>query len=177
MKKHEQRIYLNRLAIVYGNPLKASPLQVMESFFNYAKLAEHATAFDEFCRAALKEKYCWRRGSPANALYYSGQLELLIEAAYLLYIKPPEHPVHFKKYSTSLSAMNDEYANSSHFLTHFFSQASLKKWKTWLQAFTHAAIAKGSVADEIKAVDIYVFVESVKQLLCTAALIADACNR
>jgi hypothetical protein len=176
MKKHF--VNLNRIAATHkGKPLKASPLGILQEFFNYAKPAEHITAFDEFCRAALKEKYCWHRGSPANALYYSEQLELLIEAAYLLYIKPPKHPVHFKTYTTSLSVMNKEYANPSHFLTHFFSQASLKKWKTWLQAFTHAAIAKGSAADEMKAMDIYVFVESVKQLLCAAALIADACNR
>lgn len=176
MKKHF--VNLNRIAATHKvDPLKASPLGILQEFFNYANPAEHIKAFDEFCRAALKEKYCWRRGSPANALHYSEQLELLIEAAYLLFIKLPKHSLHFKKYSTSLSAMNDEYANSSHFLTHFFSQASLKKWKTWLQAFTHAAIAKGSAADEMKAVDIYVFVESVKQLLCTAVLIADACNR
>ncbi len=175
MKHHH--VNLNRIAATHkGNPLKASPLLALQEFFNYATPAEHTKAFDEFCRAALKEKYGWRRVSPANALHYSEQLELLIEAAYLLCIKPPNHPVYFKKYTTPLSVMNDEYVNPTHFFTRFFSKASLKKWKRWLQAFTHAAIAKSSAADEMKAVDIYVFVGSIKQLLCTAALIADACN-
>lgn len=175
MKHHH--VNLNRIAATHkGNPLKASPLLALQEFFNYATPAEHAKAFDDFCRAALKEKYCWRRGSPANALYYSEQLELLIEAAYLLYSRRHKYPVHFKKCTISLLLVNEEYTNSTDILNHFFSQASLKKWKRWLQAFTHAAIAKSSVADEMKAMDIYVFVGSIKQLLCAVALIADACN-
>ncbi len=84
MKKHFTNLTRNA-APRKSNPLKASPLGILQEFFNYASPAEHAKAFDAFCRAALKEKYCWRRGSPGNALHYAGQLEMLIKAAYLLY--------------------------------------------------------------------------------------------
>lgn len=151
MKKHI--VTLNRIAATCkGNPLKVSPLQVLQEFFSYAKPAEHVKAFDAFCRAALKEKYSWQRGSPANALHYAGQLELLMEAAYLLYVKPSPHAACFKNDTGWLRVMNDAYANEDDFLSDFFKQASLQKWKRWRQGFTHAAIADSSVADEITAV-------------------------
>jgi len=168
-------VTLNRIAATYkGNPLKVSPLQVLQEFFSYAKPAEHVKAFDAFCRAALKEKYCWRRGSPANALHYAEQLELLIEVAYLLYLKPLQHSACFKNDTRWLQVMNDEYANEDDFLSGFFKQASLQKWKRWLQCFTHAAIADSPVADEITAVHIYVFIDHIKQLLHLAAMIVNA---
>jgi hypothetical protein len=168
-------VTLNRIAATCkGNPLKVSPLQVLQEFFSYAKPAEHVKAFDEFCRAALKEQYCWRRGSPANALHYAQQLELLLEVAYLLYLKPLKYRGCFKKYTTWLLVTSNGYANEDDFLSGFFKQASLQKWKRWLQCFTHAAIADSSVADEITAVHIYVFIDHIKQLLHLAAMIVNA---
>lgn len=173
MKKH--RIYLTRIAATYkGNPLKVSPLLVLQDFFNYAQPEEHVKAFDAFCKAALKEKYSWHRGSPANALHYAGQLELLIEAAYLLYVKPRQHATRFKMSATEQPVMNDDHAGKYDFLSGFFTQASLQKWKRWLHYFTHAAIADSSVADEIRAVHVYIFTDHIKQLLHLATTILNA---
>lgn len=152
MKK--QYIFLNRIAIIYkGNPLKVPPLQVIKDFFTYAQPAEHLKAFDEFCLAALSDQYSWRRGSPGNALYYSEQLELLIEAAYLLYQKPQPKDKYHELLCETLQS--------------FFNYASLAKWKKRHHAFTHAALSKSSVADELSAVIIY------KHIACLQRLMAD----
>lgn len=141
--------YLNRIAITYqGNPLKVPPLQVIKDFFTYAKPAEHLKAFDEFCLAALSDRYCWKRGSPGNALYYSEQLELLIEAAYLLYQKSP-----------SKAQRNDVLIET---LQSFFNGISLAKWKKRHHAFTHAALSKCSVGDELAATVIYSQINHLK---------------
>ena len=144
--------FLNRIAITYkGNPLKVPPLQVLKDFFSYAKPAEHAKAFDAFCLAALSDQYSWHRGSPGNALYYSERLELLIEAAYLLYQKPqPKN----KRYEVLLEMLQS-----------FFRYASLMKWKKRHYAFTHAALSNSSVADELSAKVIYEHTNYLKQLI------------
>lgn len=167
MKKHHH-INLNRTEATYkGNPLKASPIAVLEEFFNYASPAEHARAFDEFCRAALKEQYCWRRGSPGNALYYAEQLEGLIEAAYLLY--KDRHLYRTKTLPASLA--DAEYVDAIQYLKTFFKQASPAKWKKRLHIFTRAALSHQSVADDMKPVAIYTFITHLQQLLSAAAAI------
>lgn len=166
MKKHFAN--LNRLAAPHkGNPLKASPMLVLQEFFNYASPAEHAKAFDEFCRAALKEKYCWRRGSPGNALHYAGQLERLIEAAYLLYKDRRSYHTKQKQHNTAL------YVDAIPCLKAFFRQASPAKWKNWLHIFTTAALSHQSAADDMKPVAIYAFITHLQQLLRMAAAIVN----
>ena len=153
--------YLNRIAIAYNcNPLKVPPLQVIKDFFTYAQPAEHLKAFDEFCLAALHDQYRWRRGSPGNVLYYSEQLELLIEAAYLLHQKP-----HSKD---KLDKVLIETLRS------FFNYASLAKWKKRHHAFMHAALSKSSVADELSPVIIYKCTAFLKKLIIVAADIISA---
>lgn len=164
MKKHF--VTLNRTAAPHkGNPLKASPLGILQEFFNYASPAEHAKAFDAFCRAALKEKYCWRRGSPGNALHYAGQLERLIEAAYLLYKDRRSYHTKQKQHNTAL------YMDAMPCLKAFFSQASPAKWKNWLHIFTGAALSHQSAADDMKPVAVYVFTTQLQQLMGVAAAI------
>ncbi len=162
MSKHQHLYrYLNRIAITYkGNPLKVPPLQVIKDFFTYAKPAEHIKAFDAFCLAALHDQYRWRRGSPGNALYYSEQLELLIEAACLLYQKPEHKGGRYKMLRETLQ--------------YFFNYASLMKWKKRHHAFTHAALSKNSVADELSPVIIYKYTAFLKKLIIVAAGIISA---
>ena len=162
MKKNlHLHCFLNRIAITYkGNPLKVPPLQVIKDFFTYAQPAEHLKAFDEFCLAALSDQYSWRRGSPGNALYYSGQLELLIEAAYLLYQKPQPKDGRNKLLIETLQS--------------FFNYASLAKWKKRHHAFTHAALSKSSVADELSPIVVYKHTAYLKQLMKLASVIVAA---
>ncbi|MCH5715562.1 hypothetical protein [Niabella hibiscisoli] len=168
MKKHF--INLNRIAATCkGNPLKASPIGILQEFFNYATPAEHTKAFDAFCRAALKQKYGWHRGSPGNALHYAGQLELLIEAACLLH----KNRQLYRSLLTQQQAATEsvEYADALQYLKTFFSKASLRKWKKWLHVFTMAAISQQSAADEISPVAIYTFTTYITQLLQMVTMI------
>ncbi|WP_114789960.1 hypothetical protein U0035_11595 [Niabella yanshanensis] len=168
MKKHFH-INLNRIAATCkGNPLKASPIGILKEFFNYATPAEHTKAFDEFCRAALKQKYGWHRGSPGNALHYAEQLELLIEAAYLLH---KDRQLYRNSLTQQQAATESaEYADALHYSKTFFSQAPLRKWKKWLHVFTMAAISQQSAADEMKPVTIYTFTSLITLLLQMAAV-------
>lgn len=160
MNKHLYPGYfLNRIAITYKcNPLKIPPLQVIKDFFTYAQPAEHIKAFDEFCLAALYDQYRWRRGSPGNALYYSEQLELLIEAAYLLYQESQRKDKLDKVLIETLQS--------------FFNYASLAKWKKRHHTFTYAVLSKSSVADELSAVTIFRHIDFLKKLIMHAATIA-----
>ncbi len=174
MKKHF--INLNRIATTHkGNPLKASPIGILQEFFNYATPAEHAKAVDEFCKAALKEKYCWRRGSPGNALHYAEQLELLIEVAYLLHndrrlYRTKQEVKTEPEQLLPIVQHTAEYMDALHYLKIFFSRAPLKKWKKWLHVFTMAAISQQSAADEMSPMAIYTFTSHIIQLLQTAAV-------
>ncbi len=160
MKKHI--VTLTRIAATHkGNPLKASPLGILQKFFSYAKPAEQVKAFDAFCRAALKDQYCWRRGSPGNALHYAEQLEGLIEAAYLLY-------QHRRTYQPKLQ---QHQAEALQYLKVFFGKASPGKWKKRLHIFTSAALSHQSAADEMSAIAVYLFTTHIKQLLQVAAVI------
>ncbi len=175
MKKHF--LNLNRIAATCkGNPLKASPIGIIQEFFNYATPAEHAKAFDEFCRAALKQKYGWHRGSPGNALHYAEQLEELIEAAYLLHkdrrlYRVKQQIMIESQQLLSVVQHTAEYVDALHYLKIFFSRAPLRKWKKWLHVFTMAALSHQSAADEMSPVAIYRFTSHIKQLLQMAAVI------
>lgn len=92
MKQQQLCGLLNRTTLFCkGNLLKTDALVLVKEFFSYASPQEHLKAIDDFIKAALQEGSYWPHGSPANGLFYSEQLELLIEAAYLMYIKPKKY--------------------------------------------------------------------------------------
>ncbi len=177
-KQHHlhQGYFLNRIAANYnGNPVKADPMQLLQSFFDYAGRAEHIKAFDGYCRAALKDSYSWQHGSPANALHYGEQLELLIEACYLVHQQAERYQwttynavaVPVTEFPMLLSSK--EFADPMGFLAKFFEKRSLRRWKHWLHLFTTAALSNGSLAEEMDGADIFSFINYMKKLVYTAS--------
>lgn len=168
--------WLNRIAVQYNSdPFKANPLKVLKAFFDYAGRAEQIKAFDDFCRAALKDRYSWQHGSPANALHYGEQLELLIEACYLLhqqagqYASKPYNLVAVPVTEFPMLLTSKEFSNPMAFLADFFEKRSLRRWKQWLHLFTTAALSNGSVAEEMEATHIFIFIQYLKKLVYAAS--------
>lgn len=163
---------LNRTTLFCeGNPLKADAFALLKEFFDYATPQEHLKAIDDFCTAALKDSYHWQHGSAANALFYSEQLELLLEAAYLIYIKPKKYP--FKKRAVANLSVKElpvllsakEYQNPLLVIEQFFQQ-SLLYWKQLLHACTHGVLSNASVAEEVDAAEVLGLSNEVKRLVC-----------
>jgi hypothetical protein len=164
---------LNRTTLFCkGNPLKADAFTLIKEFFSYATPQEHLKAIDDFCTAALKDGYHWQHGSAANALFYSEQLELLLEAAYLIYIKPKNYPLKkravanlsVKELPVLLSAK--EYQNPSLVIEQFFGRYSLFYWKQLLYACTHGVLSNSSVAEEVDAAEVLGWCNELKRLIC-----------
>lgn len=164
---------LNRTTLLCKcNPLKADALAMINKFFSYATPQEHLKAIDDFCVAALKDGYHWWHGSAANALFYSEQLELLLEAAYLISLKPKNYPLKkravanlpVKELPVLLSAK--EYQNPLLVIQQFFSLHSLLHWKQLLYAFTHGVLSNSSVAEEVEAAEILGLCNGLKRLVC-----------
>lgn len=168
--------WLNRIASNYsGDPFKADPMRVLKAFFDYAGRAEQIKAFDGYCRAALKDSYSWQRGSPANALHYGEQLELLVEAAYLVHCQarnfrweePAPVAVPITEFPMPLTP--GEFTNPLGFVAKFFEKRSLSRWKKLLNTFTAAALSNSSVAEEIEAAHVLGFINYLKKLVYAAS--------
>lgn len=175
-KRSTSGYWLNRIAARYHrNPFKANPLQVLKAFFDYAGSAEQIKALSDFCSAALKSSYRWQRGSPANAIHYGGQLELLIEACYLVHQQAAHFPA--KSYSPAavpvtalpLLLTAKEWSNPLVFFADFFEKRSLRRWKQWVHQFTTAALSNGSVAEEMDANHIFICIRYLEKLVYAAA--------
>ncbi len=171
---------LNRTTLFCkGNPLKADALVLIWEFFSYASPQEHLKAIDDFITAALQEDSYWSHASPANGLFYSEQLELLIEAAYLIYIKPKKYflkkravaTLSIKELPVLLSA--EEYQNPLTVVQGFFKQPLLY-WKELMYACTHGALSNSSVAEEVDVAVVLGLFNGLKRLVGAAGSIAIA---
>lgn len=171
MKQQQLCGLLNRTTLFCkGNPLKADALVLIKEFFSYASPQEHLKAIDDFIKAALREGGYWPHGSPANGLFYSEQLELLIEAAYLIYIQPKKYFLKERAVDTLaieelpvlLSA--EEYQNPLLVIQQFFQQ-SLQHWKELLYECAHGALSNSSVAEEVDAAAVLELSDGLKRLV------------
>jgi len=152
---------LNRLALNTGRHEAVDPYQVINHFFDAGSITEMKKLFTAACTAALSQQYSWQRGCPGNLLYFYEQLELLVEACYLIsinkkynrkYLKKIQHQ--FKKRSlqkiqlpTLLSAT--ECSNPFLVMQSFFELHSIKKWKQWLYAWMEAGLSDYDVLQSI----------------------------
>ncbi|WP_327138692.1 hypothetical protein U0035_14305 [Niabella yanshanensis] len=62
-----------------------------------------------------------------------------------------------------------EFGNPMAFLADFFEKRSLRRWKQWLHLFTTAALSNGSVAEEMDATHIFIFIQYLKKLVYAAS--------
>ena len=168
---------LNRLALSTGRNDAVDPYYIINHFFDAGSITEMKKLFTAGCTAALSQQYSWQQGCPGNLLYFYEQLELLVEACYLVcidikhnrkYLKKIQH--RFKKRSlheiqlpTLLSAA--EFSNPFLVMQSFFELHSIKKWKQWLYAWMEAGLSDYDVLQSIGTQSILPYHLQVQKLM------------
>jgi len=143
------------------SPDKINPLETIQNLYRFYDLTGIKKMFRKFCEAAIAEKYSWNEGAPGNLLYFYEQLEGLIEACYLIYIKRKNNKGEVKK-------------NQALFLpviTEFFEQQSLPEWKLSIHLWMEAALSNFSVAESIEVKEILPYYQNIEKLLEAAYLL------
>jgi hypothetical protein len=154
--------YLNRLMFAERrSPGKIKPLKTIQNLYRFYDLTGVKKMFRKFCEAAIAEEYSWNEGTPGNLLYFYEQLEGLIEACYLIYIKKKINKRQAKKdQSFFLPVINE-----------FFEQHSLPEWKQSIHLWLEAALSNFSVAESIDVKEILPYYQNIEQLLEAAYLL------
>jgi len=169
--------YLNRLSLTAGKQGIDDPYSVITGFFHVGNVAEMKKLFTATCNAALTEQYSWQQGCPGNLLYFYEQLEILVEACFLIYqdkkqkrrIARKLHRAFRKKQlqdivlPSALSAA--EIADPFFVVQSFFELYTLKQWKRWLYAWMEAGLSDYGVLESIKAKSILPYHLQVQKLL------------
>ncbi len=165
--------YLNRLALLSKkNSKQTDPCKIIAAFFTFISIAESNELLITACQAALADKYCWKQGSPGNLFFFYTQLELLIEASFLLYSKKEKMTkitvgivdspaTHQLPCSLSAAELNDPIS----VLAKFFEFRSLRKWKKDLYTWLEAGLSDYTVLDDRKAVTILPYYYRLQKLI------------
>jgi hypothetical protein len=169
---------LNRLALAgMKNPDKINPNLILREFCDVEELAEMKKLFQDSCKTALSDKYTWKDGSPGSLLFFYEQLELLIEACFLIYNKKgfkkrvlkkskSARKKKLTKYPDFPCSLNlEEYMNPLIVIEDFFDQRSLLEWKQSLHSWTEAALSNFSVLENINPEDLLPYCFGIEKML------------
>lgn len=147
--------YLNRVALNKMVDLThINPYRILQNTFDYLWLDEMLDQFSTFCEAAMSEKFNYEEDVPGRLLQFSELLEQLLEACYLISIRPKTKE---KKYDSSFIA-----------ITQFFTARSLQEWKLALHEWTVASLSNYSVASYVNPSTILPFVQNIEKLMNAA---------
>jgi hypothetical protein len=142
------RYFLNRLALEHStDSLSLDPAMIISSLFTKRSYPEMILLFEDFCEAAVAPAFCWKQGVD-ELLCFSGEMEQLIEASYLLYRQ------------RKMNGMTDTKV-----LRQFFHAYPLQAWKRILRDWTNAAMSHRSVAETGEAMEMLPFVRGMDELL------------
>lgn len=177
-KENKINYYLNRLVMTeLKDPHKIDPYTIIRDFCDFEDQPEMIKLFRKTCKAALSDKYSWKEGSPGNLLYYSGQIELLVEACYLIYSKDGfkkqvakqsgsgKKKEKFKHPDIPCSLTWKEYINPLIVIEDFFDRYSLMKWKQSIHAWLEAGLSDFTVLGNIKSEDLLPYCRGIEKLL------------
>jgi hypothetical protein len=169
---------LNRLLLTeMKNPDKINPYVILWEFCDFDSLPEMKKLFRECCKVSLSGKYSWKEKSPGNLLFFYEQLERLVEACFLIYIKKgfkkrvSKKPksrggkkwINYSEFPCSLSL--EEWLNPLIVIKDFFDLYSLLEWKQSIHSWMEAALSDFSVLENIKAEEILPYCYSMEKLL------------
>ncbi|MBS1653285.1 MAG: hypothetical protein JSU05_00445 [Bacteroidetes bacterium] len=162
--------FLNRLALDEGtDPFSIDLCKVLEGIFQFASLNDMRDLFQQFCKAAMSEKYKWKEGPPGNLHYFAELLEQLIEAAYLIVkdkkkkLRVATPVLHKDMLPVHLSAA--EYDDPVLVFERFFNYKKLGEWKSALHDWLHAALSNHSISDSVQPTEVLPFVFRMEKLI------------
>jgi hypothetical protein len=169
---------LNRLALTgMKDPDKINPNLILREFCDFEELAEMKKLFHDSCQAALSVRYTWKDGSPGRLLYFHEQLEILVEACFLIYHKKGFKKRVLKRSKSAGSKKLIKYPNLPCSLTleenmnplvvikDFFDQSNLLEWKRSLHAWMEAALSNFSVLENINPEDLLPYRVGIEKIL------------
>ena len=161
---------LNRLIIEEDkNPDKINPFIIIRKFCDFDSHPAMKILFLKFCKAALVEKYFWEEGPPGKLLYFSEQLELLMEACYLIYIEKEFNKRLVKGDKSSI------IPNPFIVIKDFFDLRSLLEWKKSQHFWLEAGLSNFSVMDNVEPEEVLIYYSSVEELLAASYQITFPC--
>jgi hypothetical protein len=156
----DKRYFLNRLALEQEcDPLSLDPYWILSRLYSETPPEKMQEFFAEFCEAAIAPAYIWKSQTPVDLLRFTGKLEQLIEAAFLLlsWIKAQKGPI--KKDDQSPAQV----------IRKFFRVQPLSGWKRSLQRWQTGAFSGNSVAEFADAEELLPFVQWMEKLLVATA--------
>ena len=169
---------LNRLALTeIKNPDKINPYVIIRQFYDFEELAEMKKLFQDSCKAALSSKYTWENGSPGNLLYFYDQLEILVEACFLIYNNDEFRKRVLKKVKSTknkkmtrypdfpCSLTLEEYMNPLIVIRDFFDHHNLLEWKRSIHSWMEAALSNFSILENINPEDLLPYCYSIDKLM------------
>jgi hypothetical protein len=163
-------------SIWYKEVIK-DPYQIFAEYFSAADLVSHKKTVKEALNAASSD-HIWSKKNPGDLLFSLGQLESVINAAFIIRKEKRESPLSIENYSlfdpnlyrgwvggltdwnyfprmVSLKEYKDPYA----VFKRFFKYQALAEWKTDLQAISEYALVKTSLFEaciEIDTLSLYI---------------------
>ncbi|HVZ56021.1 MAG TPA: hypothetical protein VG870_05130 [Chitinophagaceae bacterium] len=172
--------FLNRLALDKMMAPRAINLyQVLEEVYAFAEVPTLQDFLDQFCEAAVSEKYGWKQGSPGNLLYFAEILEFLVEVGYLLNRQTSPKSWNLTKRDVSTlpgSALpvrltSQEYRQPRLVLRQFFRAASLPAWKLTLHNWLESALSNFSIVENTEPAGLLAFRRYFEKLVEAGYLI------
>jgi hypothetical protein len=176
-KKRHAFLYLNRIALENKvHPYDVDPFKVIKTFFEYDTLAGTIELFRLACNAALTEKYSWKQGSAGNLVNFYEQLEMLIEACWIIAINKKKlvkqltktRKTGDKKLVLPCPLTRDELQTPLFVIEQFFALHSLGKWKQLTHCWMEAGISNYSVVENINYQGLLLYCQSIEKLIYAA---------
>jgi len=172
--------FLNRLALQQRtDATNINPYHRLHETFELGDLKEIENLFNAFCKAAMRQEYLWKKGSPGNCLFIAEETEAVIESCYLIWVCKKEEPIQVEKdtvcsgnvrWSTRLTQA--EWCNPVLVLQKFFAYQSLARWKVSLHYWLEAALSTHSVTTSVDPKEVLPFCKHLQKLLEAAHWIA-----
>ena len=172
--------FLNRLPLQQQtDAVNIDPYHRLHETFVLGNVEELHYLFNAFCKAAMREDYVWKKGSPGNCLFIAEEIEAVIESCYLIYVCQKEGKIPVQQDTTCSSNVRwstrlteAEWCNPVMVLQKFFAYQRLASWKVSLHYWLEAALSPHSVTTSVDPKEVLPFCKHVQKLLEAAQLIA-----
>jgi hypothetical protein len=180
------KYFLNRLAMEHQcNPAQLRLHRVLREICQFAQPEDFMEMLDAFFNAAVDEETTWKEGrkpSAGNSMFVIEQVEMIIEAAYLLHerwkLQPGKYQNKTKEAGELIPAglplllSETEIRNPAFVIIAFFDYLSLAEWKKLLHEFLVHALSYGSVTACIDHKYLFAFSHHLRKLVWAAWILS-----
>ncbi len=140
---------------------------------------------DDFFKAAMDSNNVWeegKNGTAGNSIFVIEQIEMIIEATYLLHVKWKQNAGKMKNRKQDsefviparlpLLLTEEEYRQPILVLQRFFEYLPLPAWKKLLRDFAINSLSRSSVTEAIEERHIFPFTKYLRKLVWAGFLLS-----